>query len=170
MHLVTYHGVLAPSARDRDLIVPVTLPGRSRHLGNCGGGGNDERQDGEAEGALAEAARSVVQCRGQPDRDALGPEVVGALVNTQQPEPEPHTPTEGAKLRHRYSWAELLKRVFLADVLVCDRCGGRRKLLSFILDTEVIIKILNHLGLPTEPPLVHPARAPPEATDLDILD
>jgi hypothetical protein len=28
MHLVTYHGVLAPSARRREEIVPVTLPGR----------------------------------------------------------------------------------------------------------------------------------------------
>ncbi len=28
MHLVTYHGVLAPSARRREQIVPVTLPGR----------------------------------------------------------------------------------------------------------------------------------------------
>ncbi len=29
MHLVTYHAVLAPSARKRERIVPVTLPGRN---------------------------------------------------------------------------------------------------------------------------------------------
>jgi hypothetical protein len=61
-----------------------------------------------------------------------------------------------------------MRRVFQAEVLVCDRCGGRRKLLSFILSTEAILKILSHLGLPTEPPLVHPARASPEQGDLDF--
>jgi hypothetical protein len=155
MHLVTYHGVLAPSARNRELIVPVTLPGRTRQSGKCEHGGAEVQQGAGREQALAGAVRSVVH----PDRQY-----------ETQPQPQSDVPLEGAGLRRRYSWAELFKRVFLEDVLVCHRCGGRRKVLSFILDTDVIIKILTHLGLPTEPPLVHPARASPEAGGLDLLE
>jgi hypothetical protein len=32
--------------------------------------------------------------------------------------------------RKRLSWAELLKRVFAIDVLVCPRCEGPRKLIA----------------------------------------
>jgi hypothetical protein len=65
-----------------------------------------------------------------------------------------HTP------RKRYSWAELLRRVFLIDVLLCQ-CGGRRRVLAGITDPDTIAEILVHLGLDTEPPPITPARAPP---------
>ena len=63
--------------------------------------------------------------------------------------------------RRRYSWAELMKRVHRVDVLICESCGGRRKVLAYLTDGKVITKILTHLGLPAEPPVVAPARAPP---------
>ena len=53
-------------------------------------------------------------------------------------------------------------RAFSIDVLKCPRCGGQRELIAFITDGLVIRKILTHLGLPTEPPRIAPARAPPE--------
>jgi hypothetical protein len=62
----------------------------------------------------------------------------------------------------RHPWAELIKRVFLVDVLRCPRCGGRRKILAAITDGRVIRAILTSLGLPSEPPAVHPARGPPD--------
>jgi hypothetical protein len=34
--------------------------------------------------------------------------------------------------RRRYTWASLLRRVFLIEVLVCPRCGGPRRLLAAI--------------------------------------
>ena len=98
-HLVTYHGVLAPAAAWRDLVVP-------------------------------------------------GP---ATRLRTS-----PRTP------RQRLTWAELLKRVFAIDVLTCPHCGGPRKLVALINDGLVVRKILEHLGLPTEPPALAPARAPPE--------
>ena len=36
--------------------------------------------------------------------------------------------------RHRYSWAELMKRVFGQDVLTCPRCGSRRRWIAAITD------------------------------------
>ena len=59
-------------------------------------------------------------------------------------------------------WAQLFKRVFEIDVLVCEHCGGRRRVIAFITQTSVVERILSHLGLPTERPLVMPARSPPD--------
>jgi hypothetical protein len=64
--------------------------------------------------------------------------------------------------RQRLTWAELRKRVFAIDVLTCPHCGGPRELIALIHDGLVVRKILTHLGLPTEPPPLAPARAPPE--------
>jgi hypothetical protein len=60
--------------------------------------------------------------------------------------------------RQRLSWAELLARVFLIDVLHCPHCGGRRRIVSFLTDPRVVRRILTHLGMPTEAPVVKPAR------------
>jgi hypothetical protein len=60
----------------------------------------------------------------------------------------------------RSPWAELLKRVFAVDALSCHRCGGRREVLALITEGSVVRAILECLGLPTEGPVVHPARGP----------
>jgi hypothetical protein len=62
----------------------------------------------------------------------------------------------------RATWAELLQRVFAIDVLTCPHCGGKRKLIALITERSVVRRILAHLGLPTQPPALAPARAPPE--------
>ena len=56
----------------------------------------------------------------------------------------------------------LLRRVFNVDVLRCEHCGGKRRLLALIQDPFVVRRILGHLGLPTEPTAIAPARASPE--------
>jgi hypothetical protein len=61
-----------------------------------------------------------------------------------------------------YAWADLLRRVFEFDVLVCPECGGRTRVIAAITEHRVVIKILTHLGLPTVPPRVYPARDPPD--------
>lgn len=76
-------------------------------------------------------------------------------------EPPADPPVAGSRTRLR--WAALLARVFEAEVLRCPRCGGRRRILAFLTDPEVVLRILSHLGLPTSAPPVAPARAPPQA-------
>jgi Putative transposase len=56
-----------------------------------------------------------------------------------------------------YSWAELMRRVFEVDVLVCDHCGGRMRILAAIHSTEAIRGILECLGLPSRAPPISPA-------------
>lgn len=58
-----------------------------------------------------------------------------------------------------YSWAELMRRVFSVDVLRCERCGGRMRIIAAIHPPEAIRKILECLGLPSRPPpLARPER------------
>ena len=65
-------------------------------------------------------------------------------------------------LRARYlPWAELLRRVREVEVLRCSRCPGRRRVIAFITDSDVVTAILAHLGLPTQPPQLAAARAAP---------
>ncbi len=55
-----------------------------------------------------------------------------------------------------YAWSELMKRVLLVDVLLCEICGGAMKILAAIHPPDTT-KILQCLGLPTRPPPLAPA-------------
>src|SRR5207247_7754726 len=65
------------------------------------------------------------------------------------------SPAEGHP--RNYLWSELMKRVFAADVLTCDHCGGRLRIVATIRPPETTRKILDHLGLPSRPPPLAPA-------------
>ncbi len=109
-HQHTYHGVFAPAAPYRDLIVP-----------------------GPRKATTASA--TPADCAAAHGSDA-----------------ERHAKTR------RLTWAELLQRVFAIDVLECPHCGERRKLIAMISDRVVVRKILDHLGLPSEPPILARSR------------
>jgi hypothetical protein len=53
--------------------------------------------------------------------------------------------------------------------LVCPRCGGEMRIIAFITDACAVREILSHLGEPTSPPPIAPARGPPlwEITDAE---
>ena len=60
-------------------------------------------------------------------------------------------------------WAMLLARIYEVFPLVCPHCGAPMRILAFVTDTASVIRILGHLGEPTQPPRVAPARGPPES-------
>ena len=60
----------------------------------------------------------------------------------------------------RMGWARLLKRVFEIDLEHCPQCGGNFKIIATTEAPAVMVKILNHLGLPARAPLRAPARRP----------
>ena len=53
-------------------------------------------------------------------------------------------------------WAEMKKKVYEVDPLICPRCGGEMKVISFIEDHKVIDRIIRHLKL-----TFHAERPPP---------
>jgi hypothetical protein len=118
-HLVRYHGILGPAAKDRGKIVPGALTAK-----DC-----DE----------------VVK--------------------------EPNVPREmdpGVMPKfNRMSWAALLKRVFLVDVLACPKCNGRMRILAVVTKSKSIQAILDNLGIASEPPRFRPARSPSQVELLE---
>jgi hypothetical protein len=68
---------------------------------------------------------------------------------------------------NRLPWAVLLKRVFLVDVLECPKCKGRMKILAAVTEPASVRRVLESLGLPSEPPRLRPARSPPQ-TELGV--
>jgi hypothetical protein len=55
----------------------------------------------------------------------------------------------------------LLARIYAVFPLVCPRCGAEMRIIAFITDPSTIRDILLHLGEPTAPPRIAPARGPP---------
>jgi hypothetical protein len=84
-------------------------------------------------------------------------EVVPAAEATEKDEQE----GEGRRRGGRLPWSELLRRVFKFDVLECP-CGGRRRVIAFITEPEVVKDILVAVHLPSAVPEVERARAPPQ--------
>jgi hypothetical protein len=79
-----------------------------------------------------------------------------------RPAPRRHAGCEegeaGERASRRLSWAELMKRVFLVDVLECPRCSGRMEVVATITQPDVIRAMLECIGLPARPPPLAPAR------------
>jgi hypothetical protein len=77
-----------------------------------------------------------------------------ASATKSSTDPEPPT-----RRHERLSWADLLRRTYAFDVLVCEECGARRKMIAFLTAPDSIRRILEHLGLPTRPPPIRYAPA-----------
>ena len=86
------------------------------------------------------------------------------------PAPEADTPDTAGRRARGACWASLMQRTFGFHVLSCPRCGGRLRLVALIEAAPVIGRILRHLGVPTEIPAPHPARAPPLRVGVRTVD
>jgi hypothetical protein len=47
----------------------------------------------------------------------------------------------------RKSWARLIQKIYKVDPLICPKCRGNMRIISFIEDREIIKTILSYLGL-----------------------
>ncbi len=111
-HLVRYHGVFAPNAKMRPLVIGAgTLVPVSQEEGNA------PAQDGQA-GARGGARRVI-------------------------------------------PWAELIRRVFMVDVLCCPTCGQSMTIISVLTDPDVVEPFLVCIGVAPTPEVPAASRAPP---------
>jgi len=70
-------------------------------------------------------------------------------------------PSERAALRRR--WANLIRRVYETDPLVCPRCGAEMRVIGFITEPGVIRRIVDHLRKRQRGPRPPPRMGPPVA-------
>jgi hypothetical protein len=109
-----------------------------------------------AQGAAVQPAAAQV---GQATTQAGSPGV--APPNHARPtQAEPAQPVPTKRPAH-YLWAVLIARIYEVFPLLCPMCGGQMRLIAFITEGVQIRKILNHIGVGSEPPHISPARGPP---------
>ena len=174
-HLIRYHGLFAPRARDRDLLpaAPVTdvrleawaraglLEPHNAPAGNSPLSRPDERpQSCPAPTASAPPSGGAGPT---PDTRLVEPSRPGPSASPPSMSPAPAPDEQSFVLsgqRKRMRWRDLLRRVFAVDALVCPQCLGPMTVIAFITELAVVQKILTHLALPCEPPALSPARGP----------
>ncbi|HNX51056.1 MAG TPA: transposase [Thermoanaerobaculaceae bacterium] len=87
------------------------------------------------------AYSSVVRARRA--RQAAAPAGSGAAP---APPPAAHEPASLEWRAARRRWAQLIRRIYEVDPLVCPRCGGPMRIVACITESRVIGTILRHLA------------------------
>ena len=113
--------------------------------------------------ALAAPAKQVVVQTEPANTDEGAPGVV-PLGHASPPTPELVPPKRS---KAHYLWAVLIARIYEVFPLLCPLCGGQMRLIAFITEGTQIRKILDHIGVDSEPPQISPARGPPLWEDCD---
>jgi hypothetical protein len=81
------------------------------------------------------------------------------LAIVPRPAPDDASADAGSQSARRLNWALLLRRVFAIQVLVCERCGGARRILGAVTEPHAVRRLLAALGLAAEPPPGRPVPA-----------
>jgi len=114
-------------------------------------------------GVLAPNARlraAVTAHAGLP----LDPASDGAISDAPEAKTSPEPPASNSTASAASSlWAMLLARIYAVLPLVCTNCGHEMRIIAFITKPATIDRILTHIGEPTSPPTIAPARPPPYA-------
>jgi hypothetical protein len=84
---------------------------------------------------------SVVRARQRSEADSGSD---GASAEVSEPASEFEVATRRERRRR---WASLIRRIYEVDPLTCSRCGQTMRILSFITERAVILRILRHLKL-----------------------
>jgi hypothetical protein len=107
--------------------------------------------------------RPLVTARAQED-NALAAQVTGLnALPPAAPEAQAPTPqTPGTAPSRPSRWAALLARIYEVFPLICPTCQTPLAFIAVLTDPDPITQILAHIGEPTSPPLIHPARGPPQ--------
>jgi hypothetical protein len=43
-------------------------------------------------------------------------------------------------------WAEMIRKVYEVEPMICPRCGGKMKVVAFLTEPAVVDRIIRHLG------------------------
>jgi hypothetical protein len=112
--------------------------------------------------------RPLVTERARED-NALAAETPGPPLPLPAPPAAPALQPEGGETRtpdtapsRPSRWAALLARIYEVFPLICPTCQTPLTFIAFLTDPDPITQILAHIGEPTSPPLIHPARGPPQ--------
>jgi len=114
------------------------------------------------------APRSALRARVVAYRPEVGPVAERGDAGEDLEAEPPVSEGGGSGGQRGYSWADLMRRAFKTDVLICPSCKGPRRLLAAVFKPDAIRRILKSLKLPTEPLPIAPARPPPGSEWFDF--
>ena len=69
------------------------------------------------------------------------------FVDQRPPDADDLAGPDDPERARRLIWADLMKRAYAQDVLVCRRCSGEMWVVGVIFDPAVAERILRYLGL-----------------------
>ena len=92
---------------------------------------------------------------------ALGHDAADDMSACAEANPPSAAPLRNVRSPARYLWAMLLARLFESLPLVCPCCGADMRIVAFITEAAPVERILTHIGEPSRPPPIAPARGPP---------
>jgi hypothetical protein len=150
--LLRYSGVFSAAHTWRKLVVPRP-PSRAHRVCRA-------RPSGEPSPARA-AAADPAQAPELLDKDPID-----SRSSLSSPfvlsDPQLRRLLDGLLLMKRSTadWALLLRRSHGIDVLDCPKCHGRLRLKAALTDQTQVRRFLEHLGRPSEPKPLAPARDP----------
>lgn len=155
-HLVRHFGLFAPNARGRDLLPAAPVSPAGMRLKT------ELRADRAARPQQPHASASPPVFPSKPPTTS-GPPSAASLAPAVPDKASVLRPADsergvGRSRRTGLPWAELLRRVFSIDVLVCPKCTGPMTVIAYLTEVAVVEKILTHLALPASPPPLSPAR------------
>jgi hypothetical protein len=73
--------------------------------------------------------------------------------------------SQGDEKVFRRNWARLMQKIYEVNPLICPKCHGIMRTISFIEDRQIIRAILDHLGI-----WLVRARPPPKIIDPPIRE
>ena len=107
------------------------------------------------------AGHSSLRAEVVPKKPAALPAQLPLLDERDQRD-EPTTSVKSATTKRaepsRHPWPYLLERVFAVDVLKCERCGGRLRIVEIAKKPDDVARVLGERGWARAPP-----HAPPDA-------
>ena len=133
-HRHRYFGVLAPNSTIRAAVTALATPAQP-------------------------AKPVVVQTDPATTGEGDGKPGLVPQSNALPPKPEPAAPARRSPAH--YLWAVLIARNYEVFPLLCPPCGGQMCLIAFTTECRQIRKILDHIGVDSEPPHISPASRPP---------
>ena len=116
--------------------------------------------------ALATPAQPIKQVVVQAEPATTGEGAPG-VVPLGQAIPLAPEPAPPKRAPEHYLWAVLIARIYEVFPLLCPLCGGQMRLIAFIAEGTQIRRILEHIGVDSQPPHISPARGPPLWDDCD---
>jgi len=91
-------------------------------------------------GAYSNVVRGKLKARSQAQQTEL------LAPGPREDAPPPRDSASPSLAALRRGWAQLIRRVYEIDPLVCPRCRGVMRVVAFITEGRVIRRILEHLG------------------------